>query len=201
MPVEQQLWITQAPYGSTRGRKWVAILDIKSLIKNVLYNVPTSNMGYIRVYHSNWGQKVLGTHSLPKKYIPIYNPLCKSLELMTKTLNCLSKTFHLISPSNRPWKVWEMQGCWLKWLDSVQLLAMYLSMPSSLDQCKSCWRPFISSRKVSMRKSDSWLLNLKLQKDAWKLPKSGHTPTLRSLSLLNLKKSTGGSIGLSSLAC
>ncbi len=52
-----------------------------------------------------------------------------------------------------------------------------------------------------MRKSDNWSLNLKLQKDAWKLPRSGHVCMLRSPSSLDLGNSTGGSIGLRSLAC
>src|SRR6266853_1183918 len=74
-------------------------------------------------------------------------------------------------------------------------------MLSSPDWCKSCQKLFINSREVSMRKSDNWSLNLKLQKDAWKLPRSGHVCMLHSPSSLDLGNSTGGSIGLRSLAC
>ncbi len=76
-PIQQQLWITQASYGSTRRRR-AGISDIKSLIKNVPYNAPTSNIGCMRECHSNWGQKALDTCSLPKRCIPIHNPLSKS---------------------------------------------------------------------------------------------------------------------------
>src|SRR6266851_1350128 len=101
-PFRTPLTTIQDPLGSD-GKKEKGTWDIRSLIKEKLFNAPTSVTGWCMESHMKWEQKGVGSNNLLGRCMRVLNSLSKPQESVITTSKSSLKMCHSTSPLNKHW--------------------------------------------------------------------------------------------------
>src|SRR6266851_1849917 len=154
-PFRMPLTTIQDPLGSD-GKKEKGTWDIRSLIKEKLFNAPTSITGWCTESHMKWEQKGVGSNNLLERCMHVLNSLSKPWESAMITLKSSLKMCHSTLLPNKHWNNLTIQEHWPRWPDLGCSAHASQSMPNLCRQCKTCPVQCISSTSSSITKPDSW---------------------------------------------